>query len=1434
MRRLVLSLAGQSVYRGQKVYLMKTIQVEVRGIFCHGRQVPSAFFESSTKPIFRSESSKIVLLLHMSREMWDFGANGTGEIMFDRAIDGFLPELFRKWQENGAHHRVTVILFTRVKYEGHLVMPSNDSIASTANGIFQKDMPYPVRDFYRVLVDDASSAHGEMILNKLKDHSQAFLRDVSTHSPFPEKGGPCVQKDVACLEDSTQERILGHPTPASTGNILEAINMSCSHYSKEMSGCQLVRSGFSIIMVTPGTGVFDVNPVLLRATSDIVVEAEASINMVCLSNMPLHFVPLFRYRHLPTFGSEAATISHSLADPNAPSSDGAGHGLLLAQPRASSPLSPRLKDYSRPNHGHKGQESFSDWNHGVPHWMDISFWRVSGISPRIDRIKDRGHYPAAGGPCFAPSVCMNEVQMMGVMENEVSDISIPMLCQSNSYSKEPGNSQFSAEFWTGMLHSDLGAVKEEGRDVQRRSSGTGSSMYADRVTLIETYAENDLESDLRRMDDYDDVPFRFDPSLKSSEATLKGGDHATGPEKQGKGALAWSDQVIEKPPTGRIASHDHSQTPLPHERRGRRAGSNDNRVADILKALNPTSKQAAQKSQRTRFGPHGFAPGAAKAAPVIELSPEVAYPKAKTASNLESASHDNDTQEMDRSIMANIALKSPGPTPVRLNDNDKELPSWSTDRPAHLTEIKPTLSERKILSLTGSQANSSSEVRKQYGASTVDQNVAITAHGPDPSGAAAFQGQTQMVMPEFTHLNPCSANRMGDLPFRLGRWQHAYPTPLCATDFKWKSLCSPASVPLNAAHPVSETYPDDGERLNYAVTAPLGKGGQAPNLRVHNGIGKMVELRLNLGFQLSSELALFPRGTPTEAAQHVGEKPLSSTGNEIVMWLGQVAHRIKVEQEEEDLVVVHVQQQTIGPADYDMIKNPEEYRAGIRTDSSGRYRLRHMVICGPRHSFDWQRMDRLLLEGKELVFNPDKLGLRTARYVLVPDKDRSPTAKPFGMEKDNDEEIRLEAINKLTNIWQKNQVVLQDEDPFEGVAQIQPRFNRLDVIYRTRHPSAVVATEFNSLFLTEKWQSDPEAIVADQFKRSNYDLSTLARAMQGEQGVHLPDRRWHITLYRNCFVGIDLTTWLLKSFTDLKSREDAIELGNELMERGLFVHVRGKHEFRDGNFFYQIARSHALPSVDSKRSWFGRMSSPSTPGVAQTENASLEPSTARPRTAGNQVPEEQGPSEISKPKQTTMLSKAMIYDVDHRRRSDRPELIKVHYDRIASVDDCYHLRVDWVDATPKLVQDSLESWGALVERLGVRLVRMPVSEASALAEHLPLTDTRVIKLAKKPAEENSRLAPIDEFSGSTQRPKWNYHEAILKKFGFTLDLEAAGEFPNNVDVTYSWGRPNYRFSPIRFQGRRGTRSNHRRRGVSFAHQSLLGEPRARGLACLGR
>lgn len=86
------------------------------------------------------------------------------------------------------------------------------------------------------------------------------------------------------------------------------------------------------------------------------------------------------------------------------------------------------------------------------------------------------------------------------------------------------------------------------------------------------------------------------------------------------------------------------------------------------------------------------------------------------------------------------------------------------------------------------------------------------------------------------------------------------------------------------------------------------------------------------------------------------------------------------------------------------------------------------------------------------------------------------------------------------------------------------------------------------------------------FSLKELDLAELVVAMQGEHGVEVRDRRYLLHLYHDCFVGSEAVEWLVQALRC--SRDEALEVGQKLMETGLIHHVLDEHPFRDGYFFY--------------------------------------------------------------------------------------------------------------------------------------------------------------------------------------------------------------------------------------------------------------------------
>ncbi len=84
------------------------------------------------------------------------------------------------------------------------------------------------------------------------------------------------------------------------------------------------------------------------------------------------------------------------------------------------------------------------------------------------------------------------------------------------------------------------------------------------------------------------------------------------------------------------------------------------------------------------------------------------------------------------------------------------------------------------------------------------------------------------------------------------------------------------------------------------------------------------------------------------------------------------------------------------------------------------------------------------------------------------------------------------------------------------------------------------------------------------------DLEHLAEQMQGPEGLEIKDRRFRLILYSKCFVGSEAVQWLMK--TQKASREEAIRLGQLMVDQGLIHHVVDEQPFLDQYLFYRFRK----------------------------------------------------------------------------------------------------------------------------------------------------------------------------------------------------------------------------------------------------------------------
>ncbi|KAB2111711.1 Vacuolar membrane-associated protein [Alternaria gaisen] len=1487
-RMAIAELSKRTVYRGQRLLFMGTIKATIKHIYINGQSVHSGYFSPKSKPIFRSESARYTLFIQMSREMWDFDTEGAGEIMFNKVVSGFLPDLFKRWLRINARHLVTIILFTRMQYDGELLA---DRPEGTTSNTYADSHSGTFRDYYRVVVSDMASGDWINILYQLKKEFRMFLREVS----LVRKPVKHVNEETGSEDPATDVVVAGRPSSASQGNILEAINLAAAQFAKDYIDRDLVRTGISVIVVTPGTGVFEVDYNMLKLTTDTLIGSGIGIDLVCLSPMPLHSVPLFKYQ-----------TPRSVSDLKA-EHDREQH----ASPRMSRTEEDKTPRQSQPDFGSMSRastvrhipmdvstDSSDGWRFAMPYWVDVSFW--SGTSEEIleltkprkaDKIIKKSRKK---GRIFSLRCRLYELQMMGVMENEVGDIAIPYLEEDPMYPHHlrelfepngegpqiaPATKPSAAAAGSYSSRGDK-EYNEDQLDETRAAQMAWMEAYDGGVfsPLIERHSALDqLQARKRRLSD---EITSGSPDLSRS-LRLSSSFRSTGPSF-GKTARPPPDTNF--PQLMRERSKDiESQSPRGSTYRMPNLKSEGMPRADVLRRQNNMSRDNASAGRPTvhkRGGSgdsqdhrqtvnstqrHPPAPATSRGSSPRRtgLLPISAGTPAPAKQDLKSRPSNWFLRQMSFGGKAAPAKPTLGdatidisqgkvkPAMLTVEKNQKgaiaeRLASTrhtSTGKPSQPIAIKPAsrAGPTSAESLASDRASRSvetvrvarsdrSNMPSQPGSVVRDPGSTFLLAGargagehggPKPDLSSSGGGReaprtlspTSAIAPWAVLVNPCNPKKnIISSKNQYRRWHHVFPRTLRTGTVKWRSLCSPAAVPLTHEwFPSVDQIASEYNESPYKITQNEDDDIlEAPKSR-ESLIKELIAFRLSHGFQIivGSSVAEFSGRQEKTLASILDPEYMSSDGDTVFMSVGNSIHQLVCVAGGEVEVRRYNRKPTTALESSAGIDTPFSYKPFIRTAFEDTYDPREVVLRPPRREYNWNIIDTFLA-GYHDEFS-EILRFWRARFVLIPVDIPAMHRRPLPMQ-DSPEEIRLEGIRKLTQLWQKFRYIPPEERYFQPASILKQKDpNPLAIEYHTRDPSAVVAAGPDHSLLNDTDSEFQTSIFSDaeKYHTSSIDIKKLAEDLQGEKGIQMLDRRWHLKLHYNCFLGFDLTNWLLSNFKDIETRDEAVDFGNELMKKGLFQHVQGRHHFRDGNFFFQIAAEHRAPRVESRTGWFGmRKTDKSVPSTPLAEAPRTSPllskhTKSRPDTAdsssnssGSVEEGEKTPTRGEPHKRKVVMSRVMRYDVDPRKRSYRPEIISLHYDRLHNPDNCYHIRIDWMNVTAKLIEDAIVTWATSVEKYGLKLVEVPIAEVADIVDNHPFRSPYVVKLALQPPQAQPE-AMWDSTSFSPQYPKTDkfaYHKLLLRRLNFVLDMEAASAFPSDVEVTYSWGTPDYKYT----------------------------------------
>ncbi|XP_069037996.1 GATOR1 complex protein DEPDC5 isoform X3 [Lepisosteus oculatus] len=267
MWRLKKSLVSTCAYVTQKVEFAG-IRAQASELWVRGEKVTCGYISEDSRVVFRSTSAMVYIFIQMSCEMWDFDIY---DLYFEKAVNGFLSDLFAKWKEKNSSHEVTVVLFSRTFYDAKTIEEFPEihrgSICQDHEGRFYED-------FYRVVAQNERREEWTSLLVTIK---KLFI-----------------QYPVLVRLQGTEDFPRGHNSTAAEGNYLEAINLSFNVFDKHYINRNFDRTGQMSVVITPGVGVFEVDRLLMILTKQRMIDNGIGVDLVCMGEQPLHAVPLFK------------------------------------------------------------------------------------------------------------------------------------------------------------------------------------------------------------------------------------------------------------------------------------------------------------------------------------------------------------------------------------------------------------------------------------------------------------------------------------------------------------------------------------------------------------------------------------------------------------------------------------------------------------------------------------------------------------------------------------------------------------------------------------------------------------------------------------------------------------------------------------------------------------------------------------------------------------------------------------------------------------------------------------------------------------------------------------------------------------------------------------------------------------------------------------
>lgn len=1246
------------------------------------------------------------------------------------------------------------------------------------------------KDFFRVAVDFERKADWLPSLADIKKQFERCEREILLDfhlTKLRSSLGSAPEEDA---------RILGRWSYAYEGNVLEAINLALNPFDEHYIDRDLSRTGLSLTVLTPGTGHFAVDKNLLRLTTERMIDHGVGLDLVCLTKMPLHSVPLFSYSsERPKRHIEESAVGNK------------------TRPATPDPL--YFDANLRSGDDREVIECYS-----LAFWVYCSFYSKTHDKPfREDR--------------FIPRCKMYQIQMLGILDHNLTTVSVPLLEVDDMDTP----TQHLAADERKAIHDDYDASLFDGvkklpltrtnTNTHTPNSPNGTHHSGTTGSLGTSYQSGRLA---KMTGSHSPRPIASRSSLRSTEFTVEE-ESMSNASLPDTGALGTGTIMPDMPVT--VTHGKESRTPLdtPQMRKVSMmslATSPSQSITSVDQVPSGASTPRRDSIRRLKNQPSksSFASRFASTWLFGSLGgrSQPSFPAAATETIQR-----QDVSTHNASKPGSPNVNSPNLQPVALRREEPSPSKPQNIRPQNMNirppNIKPQNVAQPMPILTkGGLPVRMDEQRAQSLPRSMPRSIPRSFHNSFKNSYKArsmedsWRNKTNAAFgrtTQHTTVNPCNPketvlDQTGEGGHQR-RWQHVRPRLKEGKEHvvKWRSLCAPACLPLTTDFmPTPEEITTFYEAHSYDIACFPDQVSflirpDAAQLNLPLAVMReMASQRLSQNFQfvvlphntITKEKGTQPqtlknllRGESTSAGLRVGgasEVLKDASGAIYLSWSNHV-HCLTFDPQKQSVTV----QRFVRKIKHSTASHP--YKCLVWPYQHDGFQEAAAVFRYPNidAKLNFNYLDRLIA-GEEDKLQPNLRFWRT-RYLLIP-SGKEPTSiaglMPKGAQNEqyNISEILITGAMKVLELLGKNQWKRPgDRNP-----------SPLRLLATTFDPSACVLDD-GLMTELERLTSGKERIDAGH-ALEGMTLQAVADMMnKPNNGLIIRDRWWNCELHKvsltavnvheDSFTGEQFVEWLKATFTDIESRDQAVEWGQSLLDKGLLgeyglallttEHVTGKHGFHDTVFFYRLRQQYEdkKHSSRSKTGWFGKSTGPTPKAIIEQHSALGTSPRNIPLKLTDKPPK----------KRKIKMSQSIIVDLDPSRKSDRAEVAILHADIIHNTKNAFHFELNWLGVTAGLLDEMRAKCSTLAERYGLRFVEAPVEQIKDVGLKCAYRAPIPIRLAlAPPVIPDLHLRLTD--AGSGQFTQFFEFAILTQKFGFILDVEANDRYPDMIEVEYTY------------------------------------------------